>query len=145
MLFGSLFGLFEEVLTLLPLIVMLAISLGYDGYTGFLMCIVACGFGFASAITNPFTVITASNIIGVSPMHNLWFRLIIFGVMYSLILSYIFLHIRKIEKNPLLSPTYEVDVKKKDSINLNEEITNSRKIFKTYSIFLILLLLSIII
>ena len=145
MLFGSLFGLFEEVLTLLPLIVMLAISLGYAGYTGFLMCIVACGFGFASAITNPFTVITASNIIGVSPMHNLWFRLIIFGVMYSLILSYIFLHIRKIEKNPLLSPTYEVDVKKKDSINLNEDIPNSRKIFKTYSIFLILLLLSIII
>ena len=144
MLFGSLLGLFEEVLTLLPLIVMLSISLGFDGYTGFLMCILACGFGFASALTNPFTVITASDIIGVSPMNNIWFRIIIFIIMYGLILTFIFVHIKRIEKNPLNSPTYETDQKKKESLNENLEVKNEKKIFNTYIIFLSLLLLSII-
>jgi uncharacterized ion transporter superfamily protein YfcC len=76
MMFGSFFGLFEEVLTLLPLIIMITLSLGYDSYLGFLICIVGTGFGFASAITNPFTIITASNIIGANPMSNLWFRIL---------------------------------------------------------------------
>jgi len=62
MVFGAFLGLFEEVLTLLPLIIMLTVSIGFDSFTGFLICIIATGFGFASAITNPFTVITASNI-----------------------------------------------------------------------------------
>lgn len=145
MIFGSFFGLFEEVLTLLPIIVMLSISLGYDGYTGFLMCIVACGFGFASAITNPFTVITASNIIGVSPMHNVWFRIIIFLIMYGLVLGFIFIHIKRIEKNPLASPTYETDVKKKDIVNDKIEFANSKKIFNAYTIFLSLVLLLIVV
>ena len=96
--FGSFFGLFEEVLTLLPLIVMITISLGYDGYLGFLICIVGCGFGFASALTNPFTVITASNIIGADPMAHIWYRIMIFVIMYGLLLLFIFSHIRKISK-----------------------------------------------
>ena len=108
------------------------------------MCIVACGFGFASAITNPFTVITASNIIGVSPMHNVWFRIIIFIIMYALILGFIFIHIKRIEKKPLASPTYEVDLKKKEIINENIEFENSKKIFNVYTIFLSLVLVLII-
>ena len=61
MLFGAFLGLFEEMLTLLPIIAILTLSLGYDSFTGFLVCIVAVGFGFSSALTNPFTVLFASN------------------------------------------------------------------------------------
>ena len=50
MIFGAFLGLFEEVLTLLPIIAILTLSLGYDSFTGFLVSIVACGFGFSSAI-----------------------------------------------------------------------------------------------
>ncbi len=85
MLFGAMLGLFEEMLTLLPVIVILSVSLGYDSFTGFLISIVACGFGFSSAITNPFTVLFASQLIGVNPMTNVWYRIIIFIVMYGLI------------------------------------------------------------
>lgn len=144
MCFGSFFGLFEEVLTLLPLIVMITISLGYDGFTGFLICIVGTGFGFASAITNPFTVITASNIIGASPVANIWFRIIIFISMYSLLILFIFNHIKKITKNPDLSPTFNSD----KNIKINTEkpivIHNVSKIFNTYILFLSIVLIMII-
>lgn len=143
MMFGSFFGLFEEVLTVLPIVVLLSISLGYDGFTGFLICIVATSFGFASAITNPFTVITASSIIGVNPMYNLWFRVLVFAIMYGLLMAYIFIHIKKIEKDPESSPTYEVDLKKKTNIK-DEENAFDLKTFRVYSIFLISALVCII-
>ena len=50
MVFGAFLGLFEEMLTLLPIIAILALSLGYDSFTGFLVSIVACGFGFCSEL-----------------------------------------------------------------------------------------------
>lgn len=144
MLFGSFFGLFEEMLSLLPIIVMLTISLGFDGYTGFLICIVSCAFGFASAITNPFTVIAASSIIGVSPMYNLWFRILIFVIMYGLLIGYTFVHIKKITKNPMRSPTYETDCKKREQLIVNEN-SFDRKSLNTYLIFLLIVLVSIIV
>ena len=145
MVFGAFLGLFEEVLTLLPLIVILAVSLGYDSFTGFLICIVATGFGFASAITNPFTVIAASNILGVSPLSKIWFRFIVFILMYGLLLLFVFNHIRKIEKDPLKSPTYELDIQKRSSLNLDDEIKNEKRILVTYITFFITFILGIII
>ena len=81
---------------------MITLSLGYDSYLGFLICIIGTGFGFACAITNPFTVITASNIIGANPMANLWFRILIFVIMYGLLIVFIFNHIKRIKKEDIL-------------------------------------------
>lgn len=145
MLFGSLLGLFEEMLTLLPIIVILSVSLGFDSFTGFLVSIVACGFGFSTAILNPFTVILASNLIGVSPTINIWYRLIIFVVMYFLFEGFLFLYVKKIEKKPESSMTYERDKSFKDTIFSFEKVENEKKVFITYSIFFALALLVIII
>ena len=46
MVFGAFLGLFEEMLTLLPIVAILTLSLGYDSFTGFLISIVACGLDF---------------------------------------------------------------------------------------------------
>ena len=144
MMFGSFFGLFEETLALYPLIIIVTVGIGYDSFTGFLICIVASAFGFASAITNPFTVLMASEIMGISPMTHIWYRIIIFILMYGLLLLFIFLHIKKITKNPELSPTYEHDLKKKEHHVTYEEIPNSSLIGRTYLIFLAIALAIVI-
>ncbi len=146
MCFGSFLGLFEEMLTLLPIITILMIAVGYDSFTGFLVCIISCGFGFASAITNPFTVLLASEYIGINPLNHIYYRLIIFVIMFLFLLSYIFLYIRKIEKDKLKSYTYQHD------LDLNIELTdtdkkeddNEKRIRIVYLIFLSLALLLII-
>ncbi len=102
--FGAFLGLFEEMLTMLPIVVSLCVLLGYDAFTGFLCCILSCGLGFATAITNPFTVLLASEIIGVNPMVNIWFRLIIFAVMFLLLLAYIFLYTSRTAQEPAAVP-----------------------------------------
>ena len=140
MAFGALLGLFEEMLTLLPIIAILAVSLGYDSFTGFIVSIVACGFGFSSAITNPFTVIFASKIIGVSPVVNIWYRIVIFAVTYAMLEVFLFIHIKNVEKRPEKSMTYERDKELKNEIFAIEEIKNEKKIFTSYTLFFIITL-----
>lgn len=139
--FGSFLGLFEEMLTMLPVIAILCITLGYDSFTGFLCCIVACGFGFAGAITNPFTVLLASEIIGVNPMAHIWYRLIIFAVMFVLFLGYLFFYVGRIGKDPTKSVTLEHDRKLREELSKGEEQStdlsqNAKKTRIVYTVFL---------
>ena len=145
MAFGAFLGLFEEMIPMLPIIMALSIMLGLDSFTAFLICIISCGFGFASAVTNPFTVILASEIIGVNPMHNIWYRLIIFAVMYLLLIGFIFLYVKKIRKAPEKSLTYDHDMELRSKISAEAEVTeNAGGAAKTRLIYTVFLLLSLI-
>lgn len=109
--FGAFLGQFEEMLTMLPIVTALCVLVGFDSFTGFLVSIIACGFGFASAITNPFTVLLASSIIGANPMEHILYRVVIFIVMYLLMLGFVFLYVRRIGKDPSASLTHSHDEK----------------------------------
>ena len=137
--FGAFLGLFEEMIPLLPIVCAICLSIGFDSFTGFLCCIVSCGFGFASAITNPFTVILASDIIGVSPMEHIWFRLLIFVVMFALLQGFILLYIQKIAKKPETSLTYARDtrLKKAEQVALEEKVKDEKKLVRSYAAFLL--------
>ncbi len=145
MAFGAFLGLFEEVLTLLPIMIILCISMGYDSFTGFLISIFACGMGFASSISNPFTVLFASSIIGVNPLTHIWFRFIIFIVMYLFTLGIVLLYVRKINKNEEASYTYKHDLSLKDEVQENEEIPNAQKLKTIYIVFFSIVLAVLII
>lgn len=139
MLFGSLFGLFEELVTLLPFVVVFMLTLGFDTMTGLGVCLLAACFGFSSAITNPFSVGIASSFAGISPVSGVWLRIIFFILVYLVVCGFILMHIKKITKNPQSSLTYEIDLKKRENLNLsNEPLTEKEnKIFKVYGIFFI--------
>ena len=142
--FGAFLGLFEETLTLLPVVIILAISLGYDSFTGFLISLFACGMGFASSISNPFTVIFASNIIGVNPLINIWFRIMIFVIMYLFTLGIILLYVKKIKKNRDASFTLKHDELAFKDIKA-EEVENGAKIRLIYLIFFAVVLAFLIV
>ena len=80
MLFGSFFGMFEELVTLLPLIIMFMLSMGFDTMTGLGACLLAACFGFSAAITNPFSVGLAASISGIPVSSGLWLRLVFFAM-----------------------------------------------------------------
>lgn len=146
MLFGSLFGIFEESVTLLPIVVMLSLSMGWDTFTGMGMCLMAAGFGFSSAITNPFTIGIGSQAMGISVTEGILFRIVIFIIMYLILITFLTIHVRRIEKHPEKSPTYESDLEKKKAIN-SETIQNTiapRKTLHVYSTFFIFLFISIV-
>lgn len=146
MLFGSLFGIFEESVTLLPIIIILSLGMGWDTFTGIAMCLMAAGFGFSTAITNPFSVGLASKVMGLNILDGIWFRIIIFILMYIILCAFITVHVKRIEKNPSSSPSYEADEEKRKHLDFeNSFIKNDKKVLKVYTIFFISILVVIIV
>lgn len=146
MLFGSLFGLFEELVTLLPFIIMFMLSLGFDTMTGLGVCMLAACFGFSAAITNPFSVGIASSFAGIPTISGAWLRVIFFVLTYGVVCWFIFAYIKKISKNPNKSLTFELDrIKKQNLENLpNENNSKNNKIFKVFLSFFIVQFVALI-
>ena len=140
MCFGAFLGLFEEMLALLPIVTALTVLVGFDSFTGFLVSVIACGFGFASAITNPFTVLLASEIIGANPMENIWYRVVIFAVMYLIMFAFVLLYVNRIRKDPSKSYTLAHDQKLRESSAVaagDESPADEKRIRITYIVFLL--------
>lgn len=146
MLFGAFFGIFEESVALLPIMIILALSMGYDTLMAMGLTVLAAGFGFASAITNPFSVGIASEIAGINILSGVLFRVGVFAIMYFLLSTFLVNYAKKLEKNPKLSLTYTEDQEKRQNINTDftEKVDNEQKIFKTYIIIFLVLLTLII-
>jgi uncharacterized ion transporter superfamily protein YfcC len=77
-------------------------------------------------------------------MEKLWYRIIIFIVMYLLLLGFIFLYVRGLEKDPTKSCTYEHDQRlRADSHPAQGSSAVSRRTLPVYSAFLLLSLVII--
>lgn len=110
-------GVYEGLVPLIVIIVPLALALGWDSLTGLGMSLLALSFGFAAAVTNPFTIAVAQKLSDLPLFSGAWFRIIFFIVIYFLCFFSVKKYAMKIEKNPELSPVYEADnvVRKKFS------------------------------
>ena len=95
---GSFIGSFEEAVPLVPIVVALAIRLGWDALTGLGMSLLAIGCGFSTGVCNPFTVGVAQEIAGLPMFSGIWFRLIGFALVYAMLVGFLYLHAKKIEK-----------------------------------------------
>ncbi len=139
--FGSFLGLFEEMLTMLPIVAALCVAVGYDSFTGFICCILSCGFGFAGAITNPFTVLLASEIIGANPMEHIWFRLVIFLVMFALLMAFLFSYLRRLRGDPGSSLTKRHDeaVRRSasEAVSVQGGGASERRVKRSWALFLL--------
>jgi len=92
MILSAVFGLQEQLLILYPIFAMICTALNWSRFTAIALVLVASGVGFTTAITNPFTIGTASIAAGVSITDGMWYRCIVFCVMYvvtSLFLVYL--------------------------------------------------------
>ena len=98
MMLGSCVGSFEEVVPMVPILVALANRLGFDDLTGISISLLAVGCGFAAGVFNPFTIGVAQTIAGLPMFSGASLRILSFVLIYLLLIGFIFLHIRKIEK-----------------------------------------------
>lgn len=140
MLFGSLFGLFEELVTLLPFMIVFMLSLGFDTMTGLGVCLMAACFGFAAAITNPFSIGIASSFAGINSLSGVWLKLIFFAIVFVMMCWFILVYTKRITLNPEKSFTFEIDKIKKEGLDFKFDANSPRenKMFKVFGIFFII-------
>lgn len=95
---GSMIGSFEECVPLVPIVVALAIQLGWDKLTGVGMSLLAVGCGFAAGICNPFSVGVAQQLAGLPMFSGAWLRIVSFVLIYILLRGFVRRHARQIER-----------------------------------------------
>ncbi len=104
---GAFFGIFEEVVPLVPLVLSLSYYLGWDALVGLGMSILATNLGFSAAITNPFTIGVAQELAGLPLFSGSWFRIPIFIAIYAAFAIFLTRYAKKIERNPEASLVYD--------------------------------------
>jgi len=147
---GAFFGIFEEVVPLIPLMLALSYYLGWDALVGLGMSILAVNMGFSAAITNPFTIGVAQKIAGLPLFSGAWFRIPIFLVIYGIFVLFLLRYARKVERNPEDSPVYEDDkterLKYKDleMVAISGVDQPPKKAITWFLIFIVLVLLILV-
>lgn len=95
---GAMIGSFEECVPLVPIVVALAIHLGWDALTGIGMSLLAVGCGFATGVCNPFTVGVAQQLAGLPMFSGVWLRALSFVFIYALLITFLILYAKRVEK-----------------------------------------------
>lgn len=113
---GAFIGSFEECIPLVPIVVALAIRLGWNAFIGLGMSLLAIGCGFASGVCNPFTVGVAQELAGLPMFSGIWFRLLSFALIYALLLAFLVLYAKKTEK-PLEKEIFQSKFKNTSSMD----------------------------
>lgn len=143
---GAFFGLFEEIVPLVPLMIALSYSLGWDALVGLGMSILATNMGFSAAITNPFTIGVAQGLAGLPLFSGAWFRIPIFIVIYLLLAWFLVSYAKKIDKRPEASLVYEEDQKSRlryKDVNFESSADLGKAGF--FFIFIILLIVVVLV
>jgi len=109
MIMGAFFGIYEEVVPLVPLMLGLSYMLGWDALVGLGISILAVNMGFSAAITNPFTIGVAQKLAGLPLFSGALFRVVAFIVIYLVFAAFLLRYARKIEKDPESSPVFGED------------------------------------
>ena len=121
---GSFFGIFEEIIPLVPIMIALAYSLGWDSLTGMGMSVLATNVGFSMAVFNPFTIGVSHRLAGLPLFSGAGLRLIWFFIVYGILAAFLRWHARRIDRNPALSPVYmedQVERQRHASFTLDED------------------------
>ncbi|GHV94419.1 C4-dicarboxylate ABC transporter [Spirochaetia bacterium] len=106
---SSFVGIFEGMIPMIIFIIPIAISLGWDSLTGLGMSLLPLAFGFASAVTNPFSIAVAQKIADLPLFSGSLLRLVFFLLIFCLVSFFVIRHAKKVEKNPQRSLCYKED------------------------------------
>lgn len=99
-LFGAVFGMSEETIAFVAVVMPLALKLGYDRFTAVCMVYVAAHVGFAGAMLNPFTVGVAQNMSGLPLFSGIEYRTFCWVVMMTVTIAGVLLYARRIRTVP---------------------------------------------
>lgn len=106
---GGFFGILEEAVPLVPIVIALAYTLGWDTLTGLGISILATNVGFSTAVFNFFTIGTAHRLADL-PLFSGWGpRIVLFAVVYVILAIFLVRYAKRVEREPEASPVFRED------------------------------------
>ena len=96
--FGAVFGMSEETIAFVAVVIPLARSLGYDEIVGVCMVYVAAHVGFAGAMLNPFTIGIAQDMSGLPLFSGIEYRVFCWVVLMAITIAFVLMYASRIRK-----------------------------------------------
>lgn len=110
-LFGAVFGMSEETIAFVAVVIPLAKSLGYDEFVGVFMVYLAAHVGFAGAMLNPFTIGIAQEMAALPLFSGLEYRIFCWAVLMLVAIGFVLWYASGVKKKSLLDqPASEVEI-----------------------------------
>lgn len=106
---GAVFGMSEETIPFVGIVVPLAVSMGYDAFMGMLVVYVASNIGFSSAFLNPFTVGIAQGMADLPLFSGMGYRLLCWGILTVLLVAFVVIYAHKVRKAPTAAETIDTE------------------------------------
>ena len=119
-LFGAVFGMSEETIAFVAVVIPLARSLGYDDFVGVCMVYVAAHVGFAGAMLNPFTIGIAQGMAELPLFSGIEYRIFCWVVLMLIAIIFVLWYANKTRK--------PVVIKEEDNVKTSDYDVPSSKI-----------------
>jgi len=100
---SSTIGMAEEYIPLVAILITLCVGMKMDTVAAIGIMVVGYGIGYGTAVMNPFTVLVAQEVAGLTPVSGLAYRLAIFPVFFALGFWYVLRYARKVRLDPSAS------------------------------------------
>ena len=95
---GAVFGMSEETIPFVGIVVPLVVSMGYDAFMGMLVVYVASNVGFSSAFLNPFTVGIAQGMADLPLFSGMGYRIFCWAFLTLLMVVFVCFYARRTKK-----------------------------------------------
>ena len=148
---GATFGMNEEIIPFVLIIVPICLALGFDSIVGVAIPLIGAHIGFASAFLNPFNVGIAQGIAEVPLFSGIGYRVISWAVSTAVAIIFLMWYVKKITANPEKSAVFKEDAErrlllKNESTNGNENILSIKHkiVLLTFALSLILLVIGVV-
>ena len=141
---GASFGMNEEIIPFVLIIVPICLALGYDSIIGVAIPLVGAHVGFASAFLNPFNVGIAQGIADVPIFSGIGYRVICWLISTAVAILFILYYEKKLKKNPNISPTFKEDNDRRNTEHFDNIYNNSSLFSLRHKIVLIAFVLSLV-
>lgn len=117
--FGAVFGMSEETIAFVAVVIPLARVLGYDDIVGVCMVYLAAHVGFAGAMLNPFTIGIAQDMSGLPLFSGIEYRIICWLVLMTIAIAFVLWYASRIRK-PLNTISADASYAECDVEEVNE-------------------------
>ena len=102
-------GMAEEYIPFVPILLALAIGLGFDAVTAIGILCIGYGVGYGAAVSNPFTVLIAQEVAGVQLTSGIGYRLIVGTLLLAVAVHHVWGYAQKVKADPSSSLVADIE------------------------------------
>ena len=128
---SSTIGMAEEYIPLVAILITLCVAMRMDTISAVGIMVVGYGVGFGTAAINPFTVLVAQEVAGLTPVSGIGLRIAIFFPFLAIGFLHVWRYASKVRADPSASLVADIPEAQPPEVNVPDEITGQHRLVLT--------------